>query len=58
MAFLCRVVRRFRRTDLYSRQNRYTGIESNLGTAIRTIVVLAMAWGIVFLQKKQYLIKN
>ncbi len=34
------------------------GIESNLGTAIRTIVVLAMAWGIVFLQKKQYLIKN
>ena len=34
------------------------GIESNLGTAIRTIVVLLIAWGIVFLQKKQYLIKN
>jgi transporter family protein len=24
------------------------GIESNLGTAIRTIIVLVMAWGIVF----------
>ena len=24
------------------------GVESNLGTAIRTLVVLAMAWGIVF----------
>lgn len=29
-----------------------TGVESNLGTAIRTIVVLVMAWGIVFLRKK------
>lgn len=29
------------------------GIESNLGTAIRTIVVLVMAWGIVLLRKKQ-----
>lgn len=28
-------------------------IESNLGTAIRTIVVLVMAWGIVLLRKKQ-----
>ncbi|MDD3194135.1 MAG: EamA family transporter [Oscillospiraceae bacterium] len=34
------------------------GIESTLGTAIRTIVVLVMAWGIVFLQKKQHLIKS
>lgn len=34
------------------------GIESNLGTAIRTVVVLAMAWGIVFLQKKQQLMKD
>lgn len=34
------------------------GIESNLGTAIRTAVVLAMAWGIVFLQKKQRLIRQ
>jgi len=29
------------------------GVESNLGTAIRTLVVLLMAWGIVFLQGKQ-----
>lgn len=29
-----------------------TGIESNLGTAIRTIVVLVMAWGMVFLKGK------
>lgn len=29
------------------------GIDSNLGTAIRTAVVMVMAWGIVFLQGKQ-----
>ncbi|HCA33900.1 MAG TPA: multidrug DMT transporter permease, partial [Lachnospiraceae bacterium] len=29
------------------------GVESNLGTAIRTCVVLIMAWVIVFLKKKQ-----
>ena len=29
------------------------GVESNLGTAIRTCVVLLMAWVIVFLKKKQ-----
>lgn len=34
------------------------GIESNLGTAIRTIVVLIMAWGIVLFQKKHMLIKE
>lgn len=34
------------------------GIESNLGTAIRTIVVLIMAWGIVLFQKKHFLIKD
>jgi bacterial/archaeal transporter family protein len=34
------------------------GIESNLGTAIRTVVVLIMAWGIVFFQKKHVLIKT
>ena len=28
------------------------GVESNLGTAIRTIVVLLMAWAIVFAQRK------
>lgn len=34
------------------------GIESNLGTAIRTIVVLIMAWVVVFVSKKQNEIKN
>ena len=29
------------------------GVESNLGTAIRTIVVLVMAWVVVFVTKKQ-----
>ena len=29
------------------------GVESNLGTAIRTIVVLIMAWVVVFMTKKQ-----
>lgn len=35
-----------------------SGVESNLGTAIRTIVVLIMAWIIVFITKKQKEIKN
>lgn len=34
------------------------GIESNLGTAIRTVVVLIMAWAIVFFQKKHTCIKD
>ena len=34
------------------------GIESNLGTAIRTVVVLILAWVIVFATKKQKTIKN
>jgi len=34
------------------------GVESNLGTAIRTIVVLCMAWGIVFMQGKHKEIKQ
>lgn len=34
------------------------GVESNLGTAIRTIVVLIMAWIIVFVTKKQHTIKT
>lgn len=34
------------------------GVESNLGTAIRTIVVLIMAWIVVFVTKKQTEIKN
>ncbi len=34
------------------------GVESNLGTALRTIVVLAMAWAVVFAKGKQKEIKN
>lgn len=34
------------------------GVESNLGTAIRTIVVLIMAWLIVFVTGKQHTIKD
>jgi len=33
-------------------------VESNLGTAIRTGVVLILAWGIVFSRKKQGMLKN
>ena len=35
-----------------------TGVESNLGTAIRTCVVLAMAWAIVFAKGKQTLVRT
>lgn len=34
------------------------GVESNLGTAIRTVVVLIMAWVVVFITGKQNTIKN
>lgn len=34
------------------------GIDSNLGTAIRTVVILIMAWVIVFATKKQHTIKD
>lgn len=35
-----------------------SGVESNLGTAIRTGVVLIMAWCVVFLKGKQSMLKN
>lgn len=34
------------------------GVESNLGTAIRTGVVLIMAWGIVLIKNKQHKLHN
>lgn len=34
------------------------GIDSNLGTAIRTTVVLVMAWGMVFVTGKQHEVKE
>lgn len=35
-----------------------SGVESNLGTAIRTAIVLVMAWGIVFAKGKQPQLKK
>lgn len=35
-----------------------TGVESNLGTAIRTVVVLILSWVIVFAKKKQKTVKT
>jgi transporter family protein len=35
-----------------------TGVESNLGTAVRTYIVLIMAWIIVFARGKQKTLKN
>ena len=35
-----------------------TGVESNLGTAIRTVVVLVMAWIIVLIRGKQKALKT
>lgn len=35
-----------------------SGVESNLGTAIRTVVVLIMAWCIVFMKGKQAQVKS
>lgn len=34
------------------------GVESNLGTAIRTIVVFIMAWLVVFITRKQHTIRS
>ncbi|GHV42060.1 hypothetical protein FACS189490_10200 [Clostridia bacterium] len=34
------------------------GVNSNLATAIRTVVVLLMAWGIVFITGKQHEVVN
>ena len=34
------------------------GVESNLGTAIRTVVVLVMSWAIVFMKGKQVQVKS
>ncbi|MDD3243699.1 MAG: EamA family transporter [Eubacteriales bacterium] len=35
-----------------------SGVESNLGTAIRTAVVLIMAWVVVFVTKKQHTVRK
>lgn len=35
-----------------------SGVDSNLGTAVRTVVVLFMAWLVVFVKGKQHEVKN
>jgi transporter family protein len=35
-----------------------TGVESNLGTAIRTVVIIIMAWAIVFAKGEASQVKN
>lgn len=35
-----------------------SGVESNLGTAIRTVVVVIMAWVVVFVTNKQHTVKD
>ena len=35
-----------------------TGVESNLGTAVRTIVVAIMAWVVVFATGKQHAVRH
>jgi transporter family protein len=35
-----------------------SGVESNLGTALRTIVVLVMAWVVVFVSRQQHQIRT
>lgn len=36
----------------------FTDVESNLGTALRTIVVLALAWGMVFVSSEQQQVRT
>lgn len=50
---ICDTVCGFCGADIYSGQGGDRGVNSNLATAIRTVVVLAMAWGMVFLTNTQ-----
>ncbi len=45
--------RQFLSDDFYICKIGIEGVNSNLATAIRTIVILVMAWGIVFLTGAQ-----
>lgn len=48
--FLCTSIRRFCCSDRDSCKIGIKGVDSNLATAIRTVVILLFAWGIVFVQ--------
>lgn len=43
---------------IYSCKIGISGVESNLGTAIRTGVVLVVAWGIVFIKGKHHELRD
>lgn len=58
LAGLCGSVRCVCQPDIHSRKIGVEGIHSNLGTAIRTVVVLIMAWVVVFVTGKQETVKN
>lgn len=47
MVHFCTFISRIRRIGINLGQNRLDGVNSNLATAIRTIIILIMAWGIV-----------
>ena len=53
MAFVCGSVRGVCGADLDSGEGWDPGMDSNLATAIRTVVVVVMAWGMVFLTHAQ-----
>ncbi len=46
------------KSDSHSGKNKITGVDSNLGTAIRTTVVLFMAWIMVFVTGRQHEIRK
>ncbi|MFQ8954234.1 MAG: hypothetical protein ACLR56_15245 [Oscillospiraceae bacterium] len=58
VGFLCGSVRSICRTDLYPRKAGITGTPSELGTAIRTCVVLVMAWAVLFITGKQHTVRK
>lgn len=53
MVRICSALGRVRGADVHSRQVGIEGVNSNPATAIRTMVVLAMAWGMVFVTNTQ-----
>ncbi len=52
MGFICRFVCGFCRADILAKMG-IENVNSNLATAIRTVVVVLMAWGMVFLTNTQ-----
>ena len=58
MAYICSLISSIASLTSILAKVGIENVESNLGTAIRTIVVLIMAWIIVFLQKKHGQVKN